>query len=271
MRRAPFDHPGQPGRVIRDCLQQHVQREHGTRTAYVLDRCRACTDANRLAAQRRRKAIAYGRWTGLERSDAARLNVQQLRCARLSLQRAATLADVGYGTVARLVYRAPSCRQPPTAQLRHDAQRRLMNLRNDVNNVPPGGRVDATGSRRRLQALVAAGLPTRVRSRRRDPEHDLATDALQAAYEGLGPVRLSLMVPSDGRAARKKKPLVPGARRVSATAERTQWLRWLTTMMRSTDESRPASRRDVNFLGHSSHMMRLDRTTPRDPGGGVSR
>lgn len=157
----PAANPDEPGRVIRDCLHRQVHHEHGTRTAYVLDRCRCspCTAANRVEAQRRRKAIAYGRWTGLVSTEAARQHVQHLRALGLSLKRIATLSGVGYGTVARLVYGDPSRRQPPTARLRHDTQQRLLNVLADVNSIPPGCRVTAAGSRRRVQALVAAGWP----------------------------------------------------------------------------------------------------------------
>ena len=158
---APAGIPGEPGRFIRDCQHPQAYHEHGTRTAYVLDRCRCapCTVANRLEAQRRRRAIAYGRWTPLVPAEAARQHVQHLRALGLSLKRIATLSGVGYGTVARLVYGDPSRCQPPTARLQHDTQQRLLNVLADVDSIPAGCRVPAAGSLRRVQALVAAGWP----------------------------------------------------------------------------------------------------------------
>jgi hypothetical protein len=165
--------PNGRGRLSRDCAHPQSHHEHGTRTAYVLDRCRCepCTAANRFEAQRRRKAIAYGRWQGLVPADLAREHVQQLRYVGFSLQRIATLSGVGYGTVARLTYGNPSRRQPPTDRLRHETEQRLLNLRAEAAAVAPGARVEATGSRRRLQALVAAGwpLPTLARHLGRSP------------------------------------------------------------------------------------------------------
>jgi len=153
--------PNERRRLIRDCAHQQSHHEHGTRKAYVLDRCRCepCTAANRFEAQRRRKAIAYGRWQGLVPAGAAREHVQQLRSVGISLQRIATSSGVGYGTVARLAYGNASSRQPPTERLRHDTEQRLLKMRAGAGTVPPGARVEATGSRRRLQALVAAGWP----------------------------------------------------------------------------------------------------------------
>jgi hypothetical protein len=157
----PTTRPDEPGRVIRDCLHPRVHHEHGTRTAYVLDRCRCspCTGANRAEARRRRKAIAYGRWAPLVSAEAARQHVLHLRRLGLSLMRIARLSGVGYGTVARLVYGDPSRQHSPTARVRHETQQRLLNVRTDVNCPPAGCRVAAAGSRRRVQSLVAAGWP----------------------------------------------------------------------------------------------------------------
>jgi hypothetical protein len=196
----PAANPEEPGRVIRDCQHPQVHHEHGTRTAYVLDRCRCspCTTANRLEAQRRRTAIAYGRWTGLVPAEAARQHVQQLRAVGLSLHRIATISTVGYGTVARLIYGDPSRRQPPTTRLRHQTQQQLLTVPLDTCSVAPGGRVDAIGSQRRLRALIAVGwpLPTLALSLGRSPGNLRRTmqantvtaqsaDRIVALYDGL--------------------------------------------------------------------------------------
>lgn len=217
------------GRLSRDCTHPRSRHEHGTRTAYVLDRCRcdACTDANRAEAQRRRKAIAYGRWQGLVPADAARDHVQRLRSAGISLQRIAACSGVGYGTVARLAYPHPSRREPPTLRLRHDTAQRLLQLRAQACTVPPGARVDATGSRRRLQALMAAGwpLPTLARqlgrtaaNLRRSMHADAVTDAcarhISTLYEALRDM------PPPGRTAAERV----SASRAKATARTSGWL-----------------------------------------------
>lgn len=166
--------PDERGRLRRDCAHPQSHHEHGTRKAYVLDRCRCqpCTAANRFEAQRRRKAIAYGRWQGLVPAGAAREHVQQLRSVGISLQRIATLSGVGYGTVSKLAYGNPSS-PPPVKRVRHDTEARLLNLRAGSVTVPAGARVEATGSRRRLQALIAAGwpLPTLAQRLGRSPRN----------------------------------------------------------------------------------------------------
>lgn len=105
-----IEHRASAHRPTRDCQHSRVNHEHGTRLAYVLDRCRcpSCTTANRLEAKRRRTAIAYGRWTGLIDAGPSREHIGHLRAAGLSLQRICSVSGVGYGTLAKIVYGDPS-------------------------------------------------------------------------------------------------------------------------------------------------------------------
>ncbi len=148
-----------PETPVRCCLHVQVQHEHGTRAAYVLDRCRCtpCTAANTAQARRRSTAIAYGTWPGLVDAEPARAHLRALRADGLSLQRIAELSGIGQGTVNALVYGAPSRQAKPRARLRADTQRRLLAVHFDPASVAAGRRVDATGTRRRLQALTALG------------------------------------------------------------------------------------------------------------------
>ena len=152
---------GKPGRggVVRDCLHVRVRHQHGTRAAYVQDRCGCgpCTAANTEAERRRSTAIAYGTWRGLVDAAAARAHVQSLREQGLSLKRISELSGVGQGSLNALVYGEPSRGRPPLTQVRPDTQRRLLAVRFEPAKVAAGRRVDATGTRRRLQALVTLG------------------------------------------------------------------------------------------------------------------
>jgi lambda repressor-like predicted transcriptional regulator len=170
-------------RPVRDCQHTRVQHEHGTRLAYVLDRCRcpACGEANRLGAQQRNTAIAYGTWTGLVDAEPVRAHVQQLRTAGLSLQRLSVLSGVGYGTLSALVYG-----DPPTRRVRSRTERRVLAVQADTAGLPAGRRVPATGTRRRLQALAAAGwslpvLALRVSKTPRNLRRTLTTPTVTAA------------------------------------------------------------------------------------------
>lgn len=155
---ADGDEAGRGG-VVRDCLHVRVRHEHGTRGAYVLDRCGCalCTAANTEAERRRSTAIAYGTWSGLVGAAAARTHVHSLREQGLSLKRIAQLAGVGQGTLNALVYGEPSRGRPPLSRVRPDTERRLLAVRFQASAVAPGRHVDATGTRRRLQALATLG------------------------------------------------------------------------------------------------------------------
>ncbi len=144
---------------IRECQHTQVTHRHGTRAAYVADRCRctACRRANTLAARERTTAIAYGTWTGLVDAGPARAHVQKLREAGLSLKHLAALANVGRGTLDALIYGDPSRQLPPTARVHAKTEERLLAVHFDITALPDTARIPATGSRRRLQALAVLG------------------------------------------------------------------------------------------------------------------
>lgn len=147
--------------VARDCPHLRVHHQHGTRGAYVFDRCgcAACTAANTAAQRRRSTAIAYGTWAGLVDAAPARAHVQALRQQGLSVPQIARLSGVGQGTIHALVYGDPSRGRPPNSKVRTDTHRRLLAVRFQASAIPAGRRVDATGSKRRLQALATLGWP----------------------------------------------------------------------------------------------------------------
>lgn len=151
--------PQQAARLVRDCQHVQARHEHGTRAAYVFDgcRCKSCGEANTAEERRRSTAIVYGTWSGLVDAAPARQHVQALREAGLSLERTAALSGVGQGTINSLIYGVPARDQPPPARIRVDTERRLLEVQFDPSEVAAGRRVDATGTRRRLQALATLG------------------------------------------------------------------------------------------------------------------
>ena len=144
---------------VRDCQHTQVTHRHGTRPAYVADRCRCtpCRRANTLAARQRTTAIAYGTWSGLVDAGPARAHIHKLRAAGLSLKHLAALANVGRGTLDALIYGDPSRELPPTARVHARTEERLLAVRFDITALPDTARIPATGSRRRLQGLAVLG------------------------------------------------------------------------------------------------------------------
>lgn len=150
-------------------------REHGTRARYVsgpgIDgrpgqgcRCAACTAANRAHSRHRNRMIVYGRWQPYTDAGPVRLHIQALRAAGLGRRRIARLAQVSDSAVANLLYGKPG--RPPTRRLRPQTAAKLLAIRPGLDALAPATPVGATGTRRRLQALVALGHPKSALARR---------------------------------------------------------------------------------------------------------
>lgn len=104
---------------------------------------------------RRRKLIAYGRWNPRTDAHHVRDHVRSLMAAGLSWRKVAELADVPEATVGRLLYGKAG--KSPSAWLRTPAATAILNVKADRDTLSPRALVDATGTHRRLQALIALG------------------------------------------------------------------------------------------------------------------
>ena len=139
---------------------------HGTRARYVGGpdengrpggcRCASCTEGNRLDHAHRARMKLYGRWQPYVDAAPAREHVRALSAAGVGWKRAAKLAGVSTGSMSRLLFGGPGDRLP-SRRIRPETERRLLAVRITPAALSPGARVDATGTRRRLQALVACG------------------------------------------------------------------------------------------------------------------
>lgn len=143
-------------RTPKPCLHKIAEHQHGTRQAYVLDRCRClpCAAANSRAESQRNRDRAYGRnhWAD---AGPVRVHVRALMAQGMGIKRIAERADVSTGVLTRVLYgingHSPSKRiTPATAQ-------RILALTFDPS---PGAIVDSTGTKRRLQALAVVGYST---------------------------------------------------------------------------------------------------------------
>lgn len=129
---------------------------HGNRRAYLGGcRCRPCTDAQTAYNTRRERLIAYGRWKPYVDAQPAREHVLALVEQGLSWRRTAELAGVAKSTVSSLLFGKSG--KKPTAQLRPRTAEAILAVRGGLDARTFGSRVDATGTTRRVQALVANG------------------------------------------------------------------------------------------------------------------
>lgn len=87
-------------------------------------------------------------------AEPARRHTRNLMAAGVSIQRLARAAEVGQATVSGILYTRGT--RPRAEQLRQENARRILAVRPEH---VVAGRVDATGTRRRLHALMAAGWP----------------------------------------------------------------------------------------------------------------
>jgi hypothetical protein len=141
------------------CECRHASRhEHGTRAAYVHDicRCRACTAANTAESNREYRERSFGRWEPYVDAGPVRAHIQQLRRAGIGVVQIAKLAGLAPSTVRCVIYPRPGA-QMPAERVRPGTARKILVIQIDETNLAERSLVDATGTRRRLRSLVAAG------------------------------------------------------------------------------------------------------------------
>jgi hypothetical protein len=128
-------------------------RPHGY-AKYKLENCRcyvcawAVSEYSRVRAER----IAAGTW----RLDSApvRVHIRALSAAGMGYKRVAAVAGINASTVSRVLYGRPDRGTPPPASIRYDLGARLLAVEPDLH---PNANIEASGTVRRVQALVAIG------------------------------------------------------------------------------------------------------------------
>lgn len=133
-------------------------RDHGY-ARYRLDGCRCyvCGWARAEYDERRNRLIAYGQWQPFVDAEPVREHVLMLTEAGIGRRRLAALAGMSDSNLSKLIYGVPNRGRPPTRRLRPETARRLLEIEPTLDAVADGALVDATGTRRRLQALIAVG------------------------------------------------------------------------------------------------------------------
>jgi hypothetical protein len=141
------------------------ERPHGTRARYTNGpgpgkgpgcRCAACTAANRDDQRRITRLRAYGQWHPYTDARPAREHVRALGRLGIGWRRAAELAGIPQSTMRALVFGRVG-RPGPSSRLRQETAAAILAVRAYPGNVAAGTPVDATGTRRRLEALAAIG------------------------------------------------------------------------------------------------------------------
>jgi hypothetical protein len=131
---------------------------HGTRAAYVKDRCRCsdCTAANTAASRTADRERAYGRWQPFIDARPVHEHLVELRAAGIGVERIAGLVNMPVSHIRELAT-PESDGSPSIRRIRPTTAARILSVRIDNAHRAPHSHVDATGARRRLQALAAIG------------------------------------------------------------------------------------------------------------------
>jgi hypothetical protein len=131
-------------------------RPHGY-ARYRLDGCRCYTCAAAVSDYNanRDRAIAYGTWHPWVDAAPVRAHVTHLRSCGLGLRRIAAAASVQRSTLAGLMNGRPG--RAPASKIRPATALRILDVQPTWDNLGDSTVIDATGTVRRLCALVALG------------------------------------------------------------------------------------------------------------------
>jgi hypothetical protein len=142
-------------------------RPHGN-AKYHLEKCRCYTCCHAASDYdiNRRRAIAYGRWQPFVPAEPVRQHVRALGEFGIGWIRAASLAGVSTGGVSKLLYGDHPRGLAPTKRVRPETALKLLAVEPTLDNLGARVPIDGTGTRRRLQALIAAGWPQSELARR---------------------------------------------------------------------------------------------------------
>lgn len=145
-------------RVPRDCTHPQARHRHGTRAAYVKDccRCTSCTAANTAASRSVTRKRIYGRWQPYVDAGPVRKHIAALRAAGIGVERIAQLAGLSVSHIRELAQHGRGD-TAGTQRVRPSTAMRVLRIGLGDASRAPSSRVNASGTRRRLQALVAIG------------------------------------------------------------------------------------------------------------------
>jgi DNA-binding XRE family transcriptional regulator len=145
-------HPTNPEPV--ECKHKNVTHQHGTHAMYSLDGCRCIPCRRDHTAHRNRtdRLKAYGRYDRYNQPvGPVRDHIVMLRGAGITPARLSEISGVSEFAIFRVL------RSPDSGIVRARTARRILAVQPSPENAAGHAIVDSTGTRRRVEALVAIG------------------------------------------------------------------------------------------------------------------
>lgn len=149
-------------RTPKPCHHKIANHQHGTRTCYVLDRCRClpCAKANAAAENERTRLKAYGRYHKYVAAEHVREHIRELMDYGIGLKQITRLTGVSGGQLNKLMYGSESrLDKSPTVRVLRSTAERIYAIEacpeNLADGAPDPHRTDQ--ARTHLRALVALG------------------------------------------------------------------------------------------------------------------
>lgn len=134
--------------------------DHGSRARYARGcRCDACRAGNRQYEKTRVRRVARGTWQPYVDAEPSRRHVRELMDRGVGWRRVAEVSGVSHGTISKLLYGVPDRALAPLQRVRPRTAEQLLAVRFSNDLLADGALMDATGTWRRIQALVAVGWP----------------------------------------------------------------------------------------------------------------
>lgn len=145
-----------PGYVAPDS-----DRAHGTRAKYFVEGCRcpSCRRANREAAAERTRLLAYGQWHPWVDAEPVRAHLRYLQSCGMGLRVIAGAVRVDRKSLQAVLNGRPERGTGPQKVVRPAFAAAVLAVKPTLDTLGASTIIPATGTTRRLQALVAVGWP----------------------------------------------------------------------------------------------------------------
>ncbi|WP_435246387.1 hypothetical protein [Streptomyces sp. NRRL F-5630] len=134
---------------------------HNNLTCYKEYGCRRpeCVERHGAWARTRHRRRGYGTWQPFVDAEPVRQHILRLREYGISAKRTADLAGLYEAEVNGILYNISG--RPPRQKIRPEIAEKILAVKPRPENIAEQRNVEATGTRRRLQALAALGFPFR--------------------------------------------------------------------------------------------------------------